>query len=185
VRRDAEKLAVLARTSARCASLAGASPAWVSAGAPSSRLPCVAEEIPSSKRSVKSLPKGGSKEAGRNQVNAEQASSDYQPKGDWESRAGHAAAKATDIVPVPERTVDLPGVLAAARFEREVRNTRDPSRRPTSGEAIRISRDGESGSCRAGVRGARSTSEGGNKPLEGRGPALVVSAMKVSARAWA
>ena len=39
------------------------------------------------------------------------ASSDYQPKGVWESRDAHSTAKATDIILArPERMMDLPGV---------------------------------------------------------------------------
>jgi hypothetical protein len=117
-------------------------------------------------------------------VNAEQASSDYQPKGDWECRAGHFAAKAMHSMRrAPERVLGLPGVLAAARFDRAVRNTRDPSRQPTSGKDRAYKAGAESVRSRAGVRGARSTGEGGDKPLEGRSPALVRSVKQVSARA--
>ena len=43
----------------------------------------------------------------------------------------------------------------------------------------------EMAGSREGVRGARSTADGGaNKPPEGRGPALVVRDLEVSARAW-
>jgi hypothetical protein len=38
------------------------------------------------------------------------ASSYFQPKGDWEGRAAHDTAKATDSTPEPERVLDLPGV---------------------------------------------------------------------------
>src|SRR5262249_17255029 len=109
-----------------------------------------------------------------NQLKAGKASSDYQPKGDWERRAGHVAAKADAQRPAsPDRAVGLPGVLAAARAEGEVRNTRDPSRQPTSGKDRAHKARAESERSRAAVRGARSTDEGGDKPLEGRGPALV------------
>jgi hypothetical protein len=116
-------------------------------------------------------------------VNAEQASSDYQPKGDWESRAGHFAAKAKHSVRrVPERALGLPGVVAAARLDRTARNTGDPSPR-----RVRRSRSykarAEVERCGAEVRGAHSTGEGGEKPLEGRSPALITSVAKVSARA--
>src|SRR5256885_15484298 len=76
-----------------CTCPAGESPAPVSAGAPGSRLPWV-EESSLTKRSVESPRQEGSNEAGRNQVKAEQASSETQPKGDRERRAGHVAAKA-------------------------------------------------------------------------------------------
>ena len=94
------------------------------------------------------------------EVNAEQASSEYQPKGDWEGRAGHFTAKAMDSTPVPERVLALPGVLAAARGDSSMRNRRGPPRQPTSGTANRISAERESGRCREGVRGAHSTVEG-------------------------
>ncbi len=169
----------------RCTSLAGESPAPVGAGAPGSRLPCVAGETLPTKRSVKSPRKEGSKEAGRNQVKAEQASSDLQPKGARERRAGHVAAKADAQRPAsPDRALGLPGVVAAARFDRKVRNTRDPSWQPTSGKDRTDKARAETGRSRAGVRGARSTREGGEKPLEGRGPALVTLEAQVSARAW-
>jgi hypothetical protein len=67
-------------------------------------------------------------------VNAEQASSDYQPKGVWGGRADHITAKATDSFPRPEGKLDAPGVLAAARCEGTVGNTRGPPWQPTLGK---------------------------------------------------
>jgi RNA-directed DNA polymerase len=107
------------------------------------------------------------------EVNAEHASSDYQPKGDREGRAAHFTAKTTDSVLVPERTLALPGVLAAARAESSMRNRRGPPRRPSSGEAGRISAEREIGQRREGVRGGRSTAEAGESRVEGRTPASV------------
>jgi hypothetical protein len=179
-----------------CTVLAGASPAWVITGEPSSRLQ-LRGEITVAERSVKS-PERGSNEAGRNQVNAEKASSNYQPKGVWErggnsprvarncatGRARHVGAKATDSATrEPEGALDLPGVLAAARFEGMVWNTRGPTWQPTSGKDRTHKARAESGRSREGVRGARGTDEGGDNPLEGRGPALVTLELKVSARA--
>ena len=74
-------------------------------------------------------------------MNAEQASSDFQPKGAWEGRAAPVTVKAMDIALVPERAVELPGVLAVARGDSSMRNRRGPTRRPTSGEADRISQN--------------------------------------------
>jgi hypothetical protein len=166
-----------------CTVLAGESPALVSAGAPGSRLPCRAEETPPTKRSVESL-EGGSNETGRNPLNAVQASSIFQPKGDWECRAGHVAAKATHSTrSSPARVLGLPGVLASARLDRTMRNTRGPSRRPTSGKDRPYKARAENERSRAGVRGAHGTCEGGDKPLEERGPALVAPVKQVSARA--
>jgi hypothetical protein len=165
-----------------CAFPAGASPARVSAGAPGSRIQSRGESR-EAERIVKSL-EGGSKESGRNRVNAEQASSNYQPKGDWERRAGHVAAKATHSASEPERALGLPGVVAAARFQGEARNARGPTWQPASGKDRAHKAGAESERSREGVRGVRSTGEGGDKPLEGRDPALVKLAMRVSARAW-
>lgn len=55
----------------------------------------------------------------------------------WESRAGHVAAKATSGVQVPERTSDLPGVGGAARVQGDTRNTRDPSVPRASSRGVR------------------------------------------------
>jgi RNA-directed DNA polymerase len=165
-----------------CATPTGESPARVIAGEPGSRVQSRVERRVT-ERAVKSLERG-SNEAGRNQVKAEQASSHYQPKGDWESRAGHAAAKADEQRPVsPDRALGLPGVLAAARFEGDARNTRGPSAQPTSGKPRTYKARAENGRSAAGVRGVHRTDEGGDKPLEGEGPALVAPATQVSARA--
>jgi hypothetical protein len=165
-----------------CADLAGESPAPVIAGEPDSRVRSRVERS-AAERIVESLRRKGATKRAATRVNAEQASSDFQPKGDRESRAGHVAAKAKySVRRVPERTMDLPGVVAAARLDRTARNTGDPSpqrvRRSRSNKArAEIGRSG------AEVRGAHSTWEGGEKPLEGRSPALITSVVKVSARA--
>jgi hypothetical protein len=164
-----------------CTSLAGESPVRVSAGAPGSRIQLRLERS-ATERIVKSLARG-SNEAGRNKVNAEQASTNYQPKGVREGRAGHVAAKAMHSAAVPERAVGFPGVWAAACFEGEVRNTRDPSWQPSSGKDRAYKAGAESARSRAGVRGVRSTGEGADKALEGRSPTLVAPVAQVSARA--
>ena len=107
------------------------------------------------------------------EVNAEQASSDHQPKGEREGRAAHVTAKVMDSAPDPERALALPGVLAAARDDSSMRNRRDPTRQPTSGKASRISAERESGQCREGVRGGHSTEEAGETRVEGRTPTSV------------
>lgn len=106
-------------------------------------------------------------------VNAEQASSDYQPKGVREGRAAHVTAKATDRVPDPERALALPGVLAAARDNSTTRNRGGPPRQPASGKAGRISAEREIVRCRKGVRGGHSTVEAGESRAEGETPASV------------
>jgi hypothetical protein len=116
-------------------------------------------------------------------VNAS-ASSHNQPKGVWEGRAAHFTAKAMHSVPVPERALGLPGVWAAARYEGAVRNRRDPTWQPTSGKDRAYKAGAEIARSREGVRGVRSTDEGGDNPLEGRDPASVTLALGVSARAW-
>jgi hypothetical protein len=135
--------------------LAGESPVRVGAGAPGSR-PRFVGEILRAERGVKSLRVRREQESGPQRVNAA-ASSEYQPKGDWEGRAAHITAKATDNVLDPERTLDLPGVQAVARSQRSVWNRRGPTRQPASGEAVRISAEREVARCREGVRGGRST----------------------------
>jgi hypothetical protein len=112
------------------------------------------------------------------------ASSHYQPKGVREGRAAHATAKVTHSALVPERALGLPGVEAAARFEGAVRNRRDPTRRPASGEARAYKAGAEVARSREGVRGVHSTEEGGDNPPKGRDPASVTLAVGVSARAW-
>lgn len=184
VRRDraVEGLARARSEAARCCtSLAGESPVRISARASGSRVRLRFERIVA-ERIVESLERG-SNEAGRNTVNAEQASSDSQPKGVREGRAGHVTAKAMHSAHVLERALGFPGVGAAACFEGEVRNTRDPSWRPTLGKDRAYKAGAESARSQAGVRGARSTVESGEKPPEGRGPALVVPVKQVSARA--
>lgn len=57
----------------------------------------------------------GSKQAGRNEVNAS-ASSNYQPKGVREGRAAQVTAKATDSSQELERLLDLFGVVGGGTF---------------------------------------------------------------------
>src|SRR4030042_6839498 len=165
-----------------CNTPSGGSPVRVSAGAPGSRHQA-SGEIPGAERCVESLEGGGSEGAGRNTVNAS-ASSDCQPKGVREGRAAHVTAKAMHNALDPERAVGLPGVWAAARYEGGLRNRRDPTWRPTSRKDRAYKAGAEVGRSREGVRGVRSTCEGGEKPPEGRDPASVTLAVGVSARAW-
>lgn len=58
------------------------------------------------------------------------ASTHLQPEG----RAAHVTAKATSIVGAPKPASDFGGVGGAARVQGEVRNTRDPSAQPESGQ---------------------------------------------------
>ena len=165
---------------------AGESPAQVIAGEPGSRPPASGEisttEARYQKPRVRKLPRG-QRSGPQRVVNAEQASSDSHPKGVRGSRAAHFTAKATYIALHPDGAVDPSGVLAAARFEGSVLNRRGPTRASASDEVTRIRPTAESGECREGVRGGRSTGEGGDKPLEGRTPASVMRAQRRT-RAW-
>jgi len=117
-------------------------------------------EIRCNERGVKSLLKRkGARKRAATLVNAT-ASSDYQPKGDWDGRADHDTAKAAHRCrSKPERHLGIPGVEAAARFQREVRNRRDPTRQPSQAKTERIRRNAESARRREEVRGAGSTGE--------------------------
>ena len=114
----------------RCDEPAGESPAPVGAGAPGSRPQAGGETVQARAGCQEPLrreqPRGPQR-----YVNAA-ASSDSQ----WESRAGHVAAKATPVEPDPERSADLPGVRAVARVEGSSRNRRDPSALPSSGQGV-------------------------------------------------
>ena len=126
VRRDDEGARAFA--SGR-SSPAGASPASVSAGAPSSRPQTCGEN--------RAGQAGCQEPLRREPVRGPQhevklaASSDLQP----ESRAGHVAAKAMSTGPQSggTRPVGLGGVRSAARGQGEERNTRGPSAQPGSG----------------------------------------------------
>jgi len=70
------------------------------------------------------------------------------------------------------RSVGLPGVWGTECGDSSVRNRRDPPwprRKPGEGAGYKPS--GEKTACQEGVRGGRSTDEGGEKPLEGRASA--------------
>ena len=113
------------------------------------------------------------------------ASSKYQPKGVRDGRAEHVTAKATDSGLESERPLDIPGVWRAGRNESLTRKRRDPARQRSQAKTARIRPEAEDARSREGVRGVRSTDEGGEqKPPEGRNPALVVRAEEVRARAW-
>jgi hypothetical protein len=188
-----------------CVRLAGASPVAVSAGAPRSR-PRAWGEIPTSERGVKSPPgaiwfqrRGATSRAQCESVNPA-ASRDRQPKG----------GAAEPIIPrrrqktAPERAVRVPvvacdgraeadrtggvqgapGVRGRARGESLIRNRRDPTRQPTSGEG------GAHKPMAKGSRAGRESEElivpvmeRARTSPEGRGSALVTSATGVSARA--
>jgi RNA-directed DNA polymerase len=107
----------------------GASPAWVSAGAPSSR-PRTCEETRAGQAGCQE-PLWREQVRGRQQHVKRAASLDVQP----ERRGGHVAAKTTSRVPPSgdARARELGGVRSAARGHGAKRNTRDPSAPPGSG----------------------------------------------------
>ena len=153
---------------------AGESPAPVSVGAPGSRLPAAIER--SMTEAQRQEPRVAGKQARGpqpSQVNVA-ASSEYQPKGVRESRAGHVAAKATDSESDPNmESLDLPGVWTAARAQGSTRNRRAPTRTSRSEESTRISAERETAASREGVRGDHSTDEVADNATEGRVPASV------------
>src|SRR5262245_51466240 len=127
VRRDDES----ARALSSCrSSPAGASPASVSAGAPSSR--------PRTHEETRAGQAGCREPLRREQVRGPQhhvklaASSQLQP----ESRAAHVTAKAMPPASQPgdARVGGLGGVWSAARGQGDERNTRGPSAQPGSGQ---------------------------------------------------
>ncbi len=116
-------------SASRCSSPAGASPASVSAGAPSSR-PQASGEIPVARAGCQEPLRREPVRGPQHQVKPA-ASTQLQP----ESRAAHVAAKA--MSPAPQsggtRAGGLGGVQGAARGHGAERNTRGPSAQPGSG----------------------------------------------------
>jgi hypothetical protein len=130
VRRDEAEGAIVAPRASRCSSPAGASPASVSAGAPSSRPQAPAE---------RPVARAGCHEPLRRepargpQHHVKPAASTDSPS---ESRAAHVTAKATSraLQSGDVRARGLGGVWGAAREQGEERNTRGPSVQPQSGQ---------------------------------------------------
>lgn len=161
-----------------CIDPAGVSPVQVSVGAPGSRLPAEVER-PNVEAQRREPGSTGEQARGPqpSEVNVA-ASSDDQPKGVREGRAGHVTAKATDSDLEPKRSLDLPGVETAARAQGSMRNGRGPTRSSTSEEGEPISAERETASCREGVRGGRSSDEAADNVVERRTPASVVPSRK-------
>src|SRR5690606_21518517 len=137
VRRDAsEKEGALASadSAARCTSPAGESPVSVSVGAPS-RRPQASRRDPSARAGCRK-PDGRREPSSGEQARGPQhevkpAASTEKQSG---SRVAHVTAKATSSPRDPKRGLDPGGVRGAARVQGGVRNTRDPSRWPSSGQ---------------------------------------------------
>jgi hypothetical protein len=154
------------RAEACCIEPAGESPARVIAGEPDSR-PQAGGESPLARAGRQKPAVRRKQENGPQHQVKPAASSDLQR----ESRAGHFAAKAMASALEPERVEDLPGVWGAARSQGSVRNRRDPSAQPESGQ-------GGSYKPKAKSSRAQRESEGAvvpmmsvaNKALGGKGP---------------
>ena len=166
----------MSRPEQSCTDLAGVSPVQVSIGAPGSRPQfrgvilgtSAGRQEPSVRREQSSGP--------QLKVNAA-ASSDYQPKGVREGRADHVTAKAIDnsqrrpewewTSPGYGRWHAMKGMCGTGETLLDSRKAKTMGIRPKA----------EVSGSREGVRGVRSTEEGGQeKPLEGRDPASVVVA---------
>jgi len=139
VRRDATDVSPLSgggAPAARCASPAGESPAPVGVGAPGSR-PQVAGGDPHARAGcqkpvTRREPSSGKRAHGPQHKVKPATSTESQSGG----RAAHVTAKATPAALVPKRAVGSGGVRGAARVQGGVRNTRDPSARPSSGQGV-------------------------------------------------
>lgn len=131
-----DRMASRKRSDSRCIELAGASPVAVSAAAPRSRLRAW-RETDTSEWSVESLSGAVGLHEGE-QVRRPSSKRILQPremitrKGEV-GRAAHVTAKATDCV-WTGTTQDASGVERRACGYSSMRNRRDPSWRPTSGE---------------------------------------------------
>lgn len=133
VRRDAEQKPIPeggGLSLARCATPTGESPVPVGIGAPGSR-PQVLEGDLRARAGRQEPTVSGEQARGPQHEVKPAASTDLQPAG----RAAHVTAKATLCERVPKRSDGCGGVWGAARVQGVVRNTRDPSARPESGQA--------------------------------------------------
>jgi len=128
VRREEAGDLSLGSLASRCPSPAGASPASVSAGAPSSR-PQASGEIPVARAGCRKPLRREPARGPQHQVKPA-ASIDLQS----ESRAAHFTAKVTSAASGSgdAHAVGLGGVWGVARVQGDERNTRDPSAQPQS-----------------------------------------------------
>ena len=142
-------------SASRCSFPAGASPASVSTGAPSSR--------PQARREI-AVARAGCQEPLRRepargpQHDVKPAASTYLQS---ESRAADHTVKAMSTAPRSGGVgaVGLGGGWGAARVHGDERNTRDPSAQPWSGQRGSYKPMAKSSGGAAGVRGGRSTDE--------------------------
>jgi hypothetical protein len=162
-----------------CIELAGASPVAVSTGAPRSR-PRTREETRAFKWGIGSLPRVIGRLGGR-QVRRPSIKRTLQPREIDNRKVGQAeplmSRRRQQTASQTGRSQDARGVEGRACGHRSMRNRRDPSRRPTSGEGgpykPTVKRD------RAGRESEGPvvpTTPVTTRPVEGRGPALVAAA---------
>jgi hypothetical protein len=164
--------------------LAGESPVWVRAGTPSSRLQPRGEIRPGRAECRKPLYKEGEQTSGPQQSVNAIASSHYQPKGVWESRAAHVTAKATDSIPDRNGCWISPGSQAVARWDRTVRNRRDPTWQPRWAKAEHIRSEGRKCLGPGGSpRGPSYLRRRARQHAGGKGPCFDRACKEVSARA--
>jgi len=159
-----------------CTDLAGESPVRAKAGEPGSR-PQSGEEIPRATAGRQKSDLSGKQRSGpQHKVNAA-ASLHYQPKGDREGRAAHITAKAEDKSrQEPEREWTSPGYWWRHALKGMCGTGETLPGGRSLAKARGIRRRAEIQGSWEGVRGVRSTCEGGqNKPLEGRDPASVMA----------
>jgi hypothetical protein len=167
-----------------CIEPAGESPVRVSAEAPGSRARqrgeiCVAE------RAVKSLRWEGARKRAATSSEAcslVRASAERRTRGPSRSFRGEGNRQRPGIGEAAAGPLRGTERGTFSRFDAE--QERPSSAAPRRSEDLAYKATPKWPWSREGVRGARSTCESGENPLEGRSPALVTRAAKVSARAW-
>ena len=98
----------------------------------------------------------------------------------WGSRTGHVTVQAKSTADKSKTaTADGPsGVWGAARAQGDARNAGDPSGQPKSGQGRSYKPKAKASGVQRESEGLVATNEGGNKLLEGRGPASVVVGLR-------
>ena len=176
-----------------CATPTGESPVPVGVGAPGSRSQVQEGDLRAQAGRQKPVrrreSRSGEQARGPQHEVKPAASTDVQPAG----RAAHVTAKATPLAQGPKRAGGCGGVWGAARVQGVVRNTRDPSARPESGQARsykpkaksrRVQREAEGIVVLDGGAQAAPTKAVWHDAAGGKGPAVVMLRERVSAREW-
>jgi len=177
----------MVRPAPSCTELAGESPARVGTGAPGSRLQPTSE-IPSAERSVESLRKGGATKRAatlRQACSLVRVSAERRMGGPSRSCHGEGNRQRAESGRSNAAAGTPRGMERSTLRQLGAEQERPSLAAPRRGEASTYKANAEGVGRRQGVRGARSTDEGGvHKPPEGEGPALVARATGVSVRAW-